>query len=265
MGVTLDQFHQNGWCRFEQDPALLTWLQNATGPALATRHDPDMAKAWLCCQGTWFVGVNALANDGQGVVGNSGPLNGKAMTFIRQELGFGDIELDPAQVSICYPGYPKPREGESDAAFRFRRDRAAAHLDGVHLDRPTKARKIEEFQGFLLGVPVTETNDRAAPLVVWENSHRIMQAAFQECLKDHPVESWHQLDLQVPYQRARKQVFEECTRIAVHAKPGEAYLLHRFSIHGISPWLGGAEAPTEGRAILYFRPETDRETWLNGD
>jgi hypothetical protein len=43
-------------------------------------------------------------------------------------------------------------------------------------------------------------------------------------------------------------------------------VLHRLALHGIAPWGPGAEAPPEGRAVAYFRPQTEGnlDDWLNG-
>jgi len=255
-------FHARGWARFDRDPDLEDWLDAVTPAALATRQDPVLVRDWLRGEGTWFVGVNALANDGAGCVDASGPLQGRAIGFIRGDLGFGDGLLDRAQVSICYPGFPKRMNGESDAAFRFRRLRDAAHVDGLHPVGPDRQRRLEEFSGFLLGLPITATNAQAAPLVVWEGSHQIMAQMFRAELGATPHADWPLVDLTAAYSRARQQVFDRCKRVVLHATPGQAYVLHRMALHGVSGWQPGAEAPPEGRAILYFRPEIDRRDWL---
>lgn len=252
-----------GWVHFGDAPELRRWLGHVGPAALAVRHDPGLAD-WLTCQGTWFVGVNALANDGQGAIAGSGPLPGPAMDFVRETLGFAG-DLDRAQVSISYPGYPRPRIGESEAAFRFRRDRDAAHVDGLHPVGAERERRLEEFAGFLLGLPVTRADDRAAPLVVWEGSHQIMHAMFRRMLAPHAPADWPKIDLTEAYHAARREVFATCRRVVVHAHPGEAYLLHRMALHGMSPWRAGAIAAPEGRAILYFRPEISRPDWLDLD
>lgn len=258
-------FFRTGWKEFRPDPQVLDWLKIAGPTALVMRRDPDMIQKWLRCEQTWFVGVNALANDGKGRVAGSAPLTGEAMAFVRGALGFGDGALDRAQVSICYPGYPKPQAGETAAAFRFRRDRDAAHLDGMHPVGPARRRKMLEFHGFILGLPITNADKRAAPLVVWEGSHHIMARAIRAALSDIAPDDWPGIDLTDIYQNARKLVFERCKRRLVHARPGGAYILHRLALHGVSPWLENAKAPPEGRAILYFRPEIARENWLCED
>jgi hypothetical protein len=121
-------FFTRGWCRFAYDPILFSWV-NATLPSVrATLQDPLQAK-WLRYQKTWFAGVNALPNDPQGAVANSGPLRGKAVDFIADQLKLENFAWDQAQISVCYPGYPQPMAGESPGKARYRRERDAAHVD----------------------------------------------------------------------------------------------------------------------------------------
>jgi hypothetical protein len=254
-------FRNTGWLKFDTDPGLLAWLKTAGPAALATRDDPEFAE-WLTCEGTWFVGVNALGNDNKGAVAGSGPLRGRAIEFARDNLGFGAADLDRAQVSICYPGFPKPRPGETAKAFEYRLNRDGAHVDGLHPFGPTRRRKLLEFQGFLLGIPITKADSLAAPLVVWEGSHKIMAEMFRAALTEVSPEQWPDIDLTEAYHAARQEVFNSCKRRVIHACPGQAYLLHRMALHGVSPWQSNAVASTDGRAIAYFRPEIPREKWL---
>jgi len=249
-------FRRDGWTVFAPDPEVLHWLKTAGPAALACRRDRAQVEAWLRCRGTWFVGVNALDNDGAGRVAGSRPLGGAAIRFVRECLGFGSGDLDRAQVSICTPGYPKQDAGESDTAFAFRRDRDAAHIDGLHPVGPEKRRKLLEFHHFLLGIPVTETDERAAPLVVWQGSHRVLGAALKRALQGCAPEDWPEIDLTEVYRKTRQTVFETCPRVPLHTPPGGAVVLHHLALHGIAPWAPDATAPPEGRAILYFRPET---------
>lgn len=106
---------------------------------------------------------------------------------------------------------------------------------------------VTEFHAYILGLPITQADPDAAPLVVWEGSHKIMGAA----LRDLPEGA----DVTQIYQEARRRCFADCPRIALPTKPGEAILLHRHLLHGISPWAEGAKAASEGRMIAYFRPE----------
>lgn len=92
-----------------------------------------------------------------------------------------------------------------------------------------------------------------------------MQTAFRSELGKYPNSDWPNIDVTEIYKTARKEAFAKCRRVLVYALPGEAYVLHRFALHGVSPWQPGAVAPPEGRAILYFRPEIDRQAWLDWD
>ena len=244
-------FRSRGWIRFDDDPALQNWVQVARTAGKNAVSDPQLAQ-WHVCQGTWFVGVDALPNDEHGRVGAE-PLRGDAVDFITDR--FGPLPpLHKAQVSVTYPGYPKPRDGESEAGFRYRLNRDAAHVDGVRAQVPDRRRQIEECHAFVLGIPLTRSDPDAAPLVVWEHSHHILRAAFADALADHDPATWAQVDVTDAYVAARRTVFETCKRVIVHAQPGQAVVLDRLLLHGVAPWADGAGADPEGRMIAYFRP-----------
>ena len=252
-----------GWVRLPADARSRAWSEAALPVARQVVNDPANAH-WLRCEGTWFAGVNILPNDAEGRVAGGPPLQGPAVDLIGA-LGLGDLALDRAQVSVVHPGYPRPREGESAAAFRYRRDRDAAHVDGLLAVGPDKRRMAAETHGYILGLPLTETGPGASPLAVWEGSHRIMAAAFRAALSGIPPGDWGGTDLTEVYHSARRRAFETCRRVLVHAPPGEACLVHRLALHGVSPWLAGASAPPEGRMIAYFRPAVGAERWLAED
>lgn len=249
----LAAFDRNGWVKFPYDDAIAAWVDHVTLLALKTRNDPNQIARWLRAQGTWFVGVNAIENDGQGRVDGGPAVNGALRAFINTRFGWHD--LDRAQVSITYPGYPQPDPHETEAGFRYRRDRDAAHLDGLKPDLPGGGRCVDEAHAYVIGIPLNQTDDRASPLVVWEGSHQIMRKAMVTAFSDVPKDQMRRHDITRAYQSARREVFETCARITVHANPGEAYLLDRFTLHGVAPWKDGANAPPEGRMIAYFRPE----------
>lgn len=236
-----------GWRKFAFDPALAAWAAHADLAAKQVEADPTKAD-WLRCGGTWFVGVNALPNDAEGRLPGGPPLAGAAIEAAR---AISDAPLDPAQASVCYPGYPKQGADESDSAFRYRRDRDAAHVDGLHRIMPGRRRKLLERHAYILGVPLNDAPENAAPFVIWEGAHEIMRAAFQRRLADVPAETWAEADVTEAYQAARKDAFESCKRVVIHARPGEAYLVHRLALHGVAPWPKGKGR----RAIAYFRPE----------
>ncbi|HEU0223031.1 MAG TPA: hypothetical protein VFR34_12585, partial [Paracoccaceae bacterium] len=171
-------FAERGWCRLGPDPALLAWVEHVRPVAagLARTHRAQ----WLRAAGTWFAGVNILPNDPSGAVTSGPPLPPGLTARIARLTGFPAWEWDQGQISICHPGYPGRDPAESEAAFRYRRDRDAAHLDGLLAEGTAKRRFLREHHAFLLGIPLTETSPGAAPFVLWEGSHRLMRAAFAE-------------------------------------------------------------------------------------
>jgi len=260
--ASFEDFLDRGFLTFPAEEAVLRWTEAAHPAAIRAARDPAQAH-WLRCGGTWFVGVDALPNDGQGRVGGGPALAGRAMDFIRGELGLS-LPLHCAQLSVCYPGYPKPSAGESEAAFAFRLRRDAAHVDGLLAEGPEKRRYLREPHAFVLGIALTQQPADAAPLTVWEGSHVIMRRMFNEVFAGHEPEAWGAIDLTAPYQEARRAAFAACRRIALPSSPGEAVLLHRHLLHGVAPWAPGAEASEHGRMIAYFRPEFPRlARWLS--
>ena len=247
-------FFEKGWTRFPYDPGLAEWAAATHPLAVEIAADPDWQARWLRCGGTWFAGVNALPNDDAGAVPDHGipPLRGEVLGFIHDVLGLGGFAWDPAQLSVCYPGYPQPWEGESEAAFRFRRDRDAAHMDGLKRSDPGRRRALNETHGFILGIPLTEADPEAAPFTVWEGSHELMRTAFRARLAGISSADWVREDVTEAYTEARRTVFDTCHRVKIAAKPGEAYLVHRLALHGVAPW---DTADTRARRIAYFRPD----------
>ena len=244
-------FGAKGWKRFSYDPAIAAWASNALQHAKLVVQDSEMQKKWLQCRGTWFVGVDALASDRQGKLAGT-PLAGEVIQWLS---AIDYVPFHPAQLSVMYPGYPKPRDGETNAAFRYRKKRDAAHVDGLLPVGPERRRMLKEPHAFILGLPLNSCSDTASPMVVWEGSHLIMAQAFQKTFAGIDAADWAEVDVTEVYQTARRQVFEGCKRVVVHAQPGEAYVLHRLSLHGIAPWGEDAKAPAEGRMIAYLRPE----------
>jgi hypothetical protein len=258
----LDTFHSDGFLRFAADEAMLRWARHARPVAASAARDPANAR-WLRCGGTWFVGVDALPNDPQGTLAGGPPLAGAAMDFIRGELGF-DLPLHRAQVSVCYPGYPQPSPEESEAAYTFRRNRDAAHVDGLLGEGPEKRRFLREPHAYILGVTLTRQSADAAPLMVWKGSHHIMKTMFGAAFAGHAPQDWKNIDVTAAYQEARRQVFASCERIALPAAPGETVLVHRHLVHGVAPWGAAATGAPLGRMVAYFRPEFARPgEWLD--
>lgn len=254
-------FPAAGYRRFPPDERLLAWASHARAFAAASAQDPRNSH-WLRCGGTWFVGVDALPNDPEGRIGGGPALAGAATDFVRDAL-FMQLPLHRAQVSICYPGYPQPSADESEAAYRFRLNRDAAHVDGLLAEGPEKRRYLREPHAYILGIGLTSQSAGAAPLTVWEGSHLIMGNMFRDVFAGHAPECWREIDVTAPYQAARREVFETCRRIELPSVPGEAVLLHRHLLHGVAPWAPSASGEPEGRMIAYFRPEfTVFADWL---
>ena len=71
--------------------------------------------------------------------------------------------LHPAQLSVMFPGYPRPKGDESDVAFGYRLRRDAAHVDGVKMFGENRRRRVEEPHAWVLGLPLNETSPRPTP------------------------------------------------------------------------------------------------------
>ena len=240
---------------------LAEWISQTLATAREAVHNSDNAR-WLRCDRTWFVGVNALPNDSYGSVGNGPILSGKVFDFVQHSLGLTNFNWDRAQVSVCYPGYPRLGT-ESKAAFRYRRERDAAHVDGLLPEGPQRRRYLREYHSFVLGIPMVESSADASPFVIWEGSHEIVRETFVGCFAGLAPDRWGEKDVTDTYHELRRTIFKQCKRVEVWAKPGEAYIAHRLSLHGIAPWGKSASATEDGRMICYFRPEIwGPQQWL---
>jgi hypothetical protein len=268
LALKKSEFFTRGWCQFESDPCLLKWIESALPVARSAVAEPENSK-WLRCGETWFAGVNILPNAGDGSVGAGPPLGGDAVDFIAQALGLSPFGLsgfdwDKAQVSICYPGYPQRMSVETEAAFKFRRDRDAAHVDGLLPEGPNRRRFLREWHGFILAVPLLCYDANASPFVIWEGSHGVVREAFESLFHNHSPNDWPSIDVTDGYHDVRRKIFETCQRVEIAVKPGEAYLVHRLALHGVAPWKAAQNSACKERMICYFRPETGAiEHWLN--
>lgn len=59
-------FGSAGWRKIAYDPQLARWARQARQIAIAVSQNPEMQRKWLVCEGTWFVGVDALPNAANG-------------------------------------------------------------------------------------------------------------------------------------------------------------------------------------------------------
>lgn len=230
-----------GYQRLGFNPAVAQWAQAAHSAVQSI--DRSLRRHG----GTWFVGVDVLPNDADGAVGGV-PMPFAAMAPV----------WHAAQVSIVYPGYPGQDADDTDAAHRFRLNRDAAHMDGLLPEGPDKRRHLREPHGFILGMALNAAT--ASPLVVWQNSHLVMQAAFAKAYAGVSPRHVGDIDVTDIYQAARREVFASCARVEVPTAVGEAVILLRHLVHGVAPWAG--DAPPEGRMIAYFRPQIDPADWI---
>ena len=232
-----------GWRRIGFQPQIAAWAAAALPAAVRALAETDEP---LRCGGTWAVGLDLLPNGPDGAVAG--------VAFPWGALGIAREALHQGQLSAVYPGYPQPSDQETDAAYRFRLRRDAAHLDGLLAVGPEKRRMVQEPHRWILGLPLNEVGAGASPLVIWEGSHEIIRQALLATFRAQPEPDWAKVDVTAAYQAARARVFETCKRVEAPGRPGEAVLLHRLTIHGVAPWAEAAEAPPEGRIVAYFRP-----------
>lgn len=187
------------------------------------------------------------------------------LDFVAHHTGVTVDTWDPAQLSVVYPGYPRQDAGESDSSYRYRLNRDAAHVDGLHPVGPERRRHANEHHAFVLGLPWQGAPEGASPLAVWEGSHHLIRDALAHKLDPLDPVHWPDVDLTEAYHTARAAAFEQCTRIELSAPAGGAYLVHRLAVHGISPWRAAGD-PELRRAVCYFRPALlDRRRWLASD
>jgi hypothetical protein len=253
-------FGDTGYIKFNYDEQIVKWAECAKEKGSKILANPDQLREWLQCEGTWFVGVDVLPNDTGG-------------GFYKVKLpnvfsNFMDkINVKPyhkAQLSVIYPGYPRPRRGDSKSAFEYRLKRDAAHVDGLLPVGAQKRRYLIEPHGVILGVPLNNTHRGASPVVVWKGSHRIMRQEFSKILSNVPPSDWKNIDLTEAYKNARRQCFESCERTLINSPVGTGYALHPLLLHGITPWFS-AKQGTESlnRQVAYFRPLLNNvQDWL---
>jgi len=247
----LNDFEHKGWVKFKFDERVVRWANAANLKITSKLKNKEIFDNNLTCQGTWFVGVDALENDTDGALGEIS-LSGPFESLMKHTETRG---LHAAQVSIIFEGYPKPRDQESESSFNFRLKRDAAHVDGLIADFPGGPRKLKEPHAYVLGIPLNQAPKGASPVVVWEGSHHLISKAFKRFFMNKNPEEWADLDVREVYKQTRKSIFEKCKRRVLHANLGECYMIHRLCLHGISTWDSEIKNFNEGRKIAYFRPE----------
>ena len=259
----LDAYRRDGWTVFPPDPALARWARACAPLAREMLGDPALAR-WYRCDRTWFAGVNALPNDACGAIpGRVPPLAGAAVEFARGTLAPGPFAWDRGQVSIVFPGYPRHGAEDTAASHRYRRDRCAAHVDGLERTMPGRRRRLSETHSFLLGIPLGKASEEEGAFVVWRGSHEIVRDALSAALAPHDPARWFEIDVTEAYVAARRRCFEDCEPVRLAPGLGAAYLMHPLALHGVAPWEAEAGEP---RTVVYFRPDTfggDPARWLN--
>ena len=172
----LNEFEHNGWIKFGYDQRLVRWAKLANSKIIAKQKNKESFENSLTCEGTWFVGVDALGNNPDGTLDEI-PLQGPFESLMKS---YKVHSLHSAQISIIFQGYPKPRDQESESSFNFRLKRDAAHIDGLIADFPGGPRKLKEPHAYVLGIPLNQAPKGASPVVVWEGSHHLISEAFKK-------------------------------------------------------------------------------------
>ncbi len=245
---------ENGFAVFAPDAETLRWTRAAHAAARDLAADADLRRANLRHGETWFVGVDAMPNAPDGSIAGV-PLGGAWRAYLT-----APAEWHRAQLSFVYHGYPRQDAEDSDANYRYRVTRFAAHVDGLLPIGPDRRRFLREPHAFILGLPLNVAD--AAPLVVWPGSHRIMGDALRNAIGAAAPETVDQTEA---YHTARRRVFDSIDPVPLPTAPGQATLLHRHLLHGVDIWRNGATAPPEGRMIAYFRPQFTAQRWLAPD
>jgi hypothetical protein len=262
--VDRDEFLRTGYQCFPRDRLLDEWIDHCLPVARQAVGDPAN-RQWLRCGGTWFAGVNVLPNDRSGSLDQGPVLAGGAVQFASTLAGGPAVAWDRGQVSVCYPGYPQPMPEETQTAHLYRRNRDAAHVDGLLPQGRERRRYIREHHAFILGIPLTSAAKGSSPFVVWEGSHEIMRQALRQALAGRALGEWAGVDVTDAYQTARRTAFATCRRVEIATESGRAYVVHRLALHGLAPWADMVPAGPDGRMIVYFRPPiADPDLWLNG-
>lgn len=257
-GELLSEYLKYGYRVFDQEQQISDWIASAIKHAQEALVSPDN-RHWYRYQNTWFVGVNVLNNRPDGSIGCGPELGGRAISFIEQSLTNRPIHLDRGQISVCFDGYPKKdiSEPKTNHAYRLRRD--AAHIDGVM--KHDGDRYLVEHHDYILGIAMNMVEAQASPFVVWQGSHRLMQTALCDYLSNYPKDKWRTTPISEVYSQTRKRILNECRRVELALKPGQALVAHRHLLHGTAPWKAVNE--TEPRMLCFFRPESMTvEQWL---
>ena len=256
-GARRAAFHARGWVRLGWDrPDGGLGGKAASGPTMALTQASEGAE--FRCDGAWFPGdqyrwptAQTAARRSLGVP----PLGGAPLRFLAEALGFAGLAFDRAQLSVCFPGYP--RQGARGDRGRLRLSlasatppmstgcgaRCRARADGGSR-RPTASSSACRWWRPIR--PRARSRSGRART-------RSCAAPSREAFAGAPPERWREIDVTEAYQEARQRCFETCARVPLPARRGESTIVHRLALHGVAPWTAPANAPP--RAIAYFRPD----------
>ena len=263
MNFNWDLFNEMGWGVFDKEVPILNWARQARKNVCERLLLKDFEADQLRCGGTWFVGVNFLNNDKFGGL-NKVAFKGQSVQAITQRYGTMFQTWDQAQISICYKGYPQPTVGDTPNSFKYRKNRFNAHVDGILPIGFAKHRYAREYHAFILGVPLVDYNEFAAPAMVWEGSHKIMRDCLSKQLIELKAGLWKNENITNIYNEARQEVFLKCKPQIITVPVGGSYLIHRLALHGVMPWSENGKSGDGGRMIAYFRPQfKETKFWLN--
>ena len=65
----LNKFKDTGWIKFDFDHRVASWAKVANSKITSKLKNKEIFENNLTCQGTWFVGVDALDNNPDGALG----------------------------------------------------------------------------------------------------------------------------------------------------------------------------------------------------
>ena len=245
-----DDFFDLGWIRFGADPQVLGWLNASEAAARRSVTDPAF-RQWHRCGGTWFAGVNALANDAAGAVAGGPPLGGEAVRFA-------------AALSAGRSTGTGPR---SRSAIRVIRSRARAKATTPSPTAASATPPMSTAAAGRAGAPplparTSPFHPRAAgrsggsgglPFRPLEGSHRMVRETLAGTFGDRPPASWRDIDLTNCITRsggASSRSAGASSSPPAAARPFCAP--PRPARH--RAWREGAAAGE--RMVIYFRPES---------
>ena len=122
----LYDYSTKGWVALPFSRGLFHWANTVNNHVNQKLKLMGEAEKDVRCGGTWFPGVNFLDNDPHGNVDGYNFPSDRTELIKKLEPAFSGF-YDRAQISICYPGYPKRMVEESISAFNYRREKFAAH------------------------------------------------------------------------------------------------------------------------------------------